>query len=121
MFAELSLHFATLSSRTCGRKTKLVEMEDKMMAMEEEKAKAESQEGAEGAPGKFSEMSPKELEDLTNKTREELDVAKGKRDFVKCMELQVCSRHHMCVCWYGASGLKAHVSLLKSHMTYVYT
>lgn len=71
-------------------KTKLGEMEEAIATMEDEKARAESQDGQEGAGGKFSEMSPKELDDLTTKTREELEAAKAKKDFVKCMELQVC-------------------------------
>lgn len=78
-------------------KTKLVEMEEKIVAMEEEKARADSQQGGTGVAGKFSEMSPTELEDLTTKTREELDVAKGKRDFAKCIELQVCSCGDLCL------------------------
>lgn len=62
-------------------------MEAKIRDMEEEKAQAESQGG--DATEKFSKMSPKELEDLRSQSEEELEDAKGKKNFVKCMELQV--------------------------------
>lgn len=66
-------------------------MEERVKAMEEEKATADTQEAGSG--GKFSEMSPKEIEELMGKTREELEVAKAKKNFVKCIELQVRSFH----------------------------
>lgn len=64
-------------------------MESKIKSMEEEGAGSESQGGS--AKGKFSDLSPKELEELTSKSEDELEVAKSKKDFVKCMEIQVIS------------------------------
>lgn len=57
-------------------------MEVKLKTMEEE-AEAEKQDES------FSSMSQNDLEDCMAQTKEELEEAKAKKAFEKCIELQV--------------------------------
>lgn len=62
--------------------TELVAMEEKIKAIEEV-VEAEKSQGA------LKDLSQKELEEKMTTTRDELEEAKSKKEFVKCSDLQV--------------------------------